>query len=132
MAVFQSDQQLYSVLQSVFERLTSETQNADRLAKSNMVIRMNFTDPAAQVTLDGRHPETEVFYGPTPGKANMEFSMAADLLHSIWMGEESTSQAFFSGQIETKGNFMKAMQLMDLFRECERVYPSVAAEHRLQ
>ena len=49
--------------------------------------------------------------------------MPADLLHSIWMGEESSSQAFFSGQIKTKGNFMKAMQLVDLFRECERVYP---------
>ncbi len=132
MAVFESDQQLYSVLQSVFERLSTQPQNADKLAKSNMVIRMNFTEPAAQVTLDGRHPRTEVVYGPTPGKANMEFSMAADLLHNIWMGEESSSQAFFSGQIKTKGNFMKAMQLIDLFREAERVYPSVAAEHRLQ
>ena len=66
----------------------------------------------------GATPATEVVYGPTPGKANMEFSMPADLLHSIWMGEESSSQAFFSGQIKTKGNFMKAMQLVDLFREC--------------
>jgi putative sterol carrier protein len=132
MAVFDSDQQLYTVLQSVFERLSAEPENADKLAKSNIVIRMNFTDPAAQVTLDGRHDATEVFYGPTPGNANMEFSMSADLLHNIWMGEESTSQAFFSGQIKTKGNFMKAMKLVDLFRECERVYPAVAAEHRLQ
>lgn len=132
MAVFQSDEQLYSVLQSVFEKLAAEPQNADQLAKTNMVIRMNFSNPTAQVTLDGRHDETEVFYGPTPGKANMEFSMPADLLHDIWMGEESTSQAFFSGRIKTKGNFMKAMQLVELFRECERVYPKVAAEHRLQ
>ncbi|MFN2201217.1 MAG: SCP2 sterol-binding domain-containing protein [Caldilineaceae bacterium] len=132
MAVFESDQQLYSVLQSVFDRLAAEPRNADKLAKTNLVLRMNFTDPAAQVMLDGRHPATEVFYGPTPGKANMEFSMSADLLHHIWMGDMSTSQAFFSGQIKTKGNFMKAMQLIELFRECERVYPAVAAEYDLQ
>jgi len=131
MAVYDSDQQLYSVLQSVFERLASEPANADQLAKTNMVIRMNFTEPTAQVTLDGRESETEVYYGPTSGKANMEFSMSADLLHNIWMGEESSSQAFFNGKIKTKGNFMKAMKLVDLFRECERVYPSVAAEYRL-
>lgn len=132
MAVFESDEQLYSVLQSVFERLAAEPGNAHRLAKTDVVIRMNFTEPAAQVTLDGRKPKTEVLFGPSADKANMEFSMPADLLHRIWMGEASSSQAFFSGQIKTKGNFMKAMQLVDLFRECERVYPAVAAEHRLQ
>lgn len=132
MAVYESDQQLYSVLQSVFERLAEEPRNAQKLAKSNLVIRMNFTEPAAVVTLDSRDRDLEVKYGPTQAKANMEFSMPADLLHSIWMGEESSSKAFFSGQIKTKGNFMKAMQLVDLFRECERVYPAVAQEHRLQ
>ena len=132
MAVFESDQQLYDVLQSVFERLAAETANVTEFSKNNLVIRMNFTDPAAQVLVDGRHPEMEVYYGTTPGKANMEFSLSADLLHSIWMGEASSSQAFFSGQIKTKGNFMKAMKLVDLFRECERVYPAVAAEYRLQ
>ena len=115
MAVYESDQQLYSVLQSVFERLASEPANADRLSKTNMVIRMNFTEPTAQVTVDGRQAEAAVHYGPTSGKANMEFSMSADLLHSIWMGEESSSQAFFNGKIKTKGNFMKAMKLLIYF-----------------
>ena len=36
--------------------------------------------------------------------------MPADLLHRIWMGEESASEAFFSGRIQTQGNFMKAMK----------------------
>jgi putative sterol carrier protein len=132
MSVFESDHQLYSVLQSVFERLAAEPANTDQLIQSDLVIRMNFTEPTAQVLVDGRRPELEVHYGPVPGKANMEFSMPADLLHRIWMGEASSSHAFFSGQIKTKGNFMKAMQLVDLFRECERVYPAVAAAHRLQ
>jgi hypothetical protein len=57
--------------------------------------------------------------------------MAADLLHYIWMGRESSTQSFFSGRIQTRGNIMKAMQLMELFRECERVYPTVAAQFNL-
>ena len=131
MPVFQSDQHLYSILQSVFDRLAEHPQNTDAFARSNLVIRMNFLGPSAEVLLDGRQPPMEVFYGPRPGSANMEFSMEADLLHRIWLGEESTSQAFFSGQIKTKGNFMKAMKLVDLFRECERVYPDIAAKHNL-
>jgi hypothetical protein len=131
MPVFATDEQLYSVLQSVFERLAANPKQLESFTRSNLVIRMNFTDPTAEVLLDGRQPPLEVFYGPRPGKANMEFTLPADLLHSIWLGEESSSQAFFSGRIKTRGNFMKAMQLMDLFREAERVYPAVAAEHNL-
>ncbi|HXF63875.1 MAG TPA: SCP2 sterol-binding domain-containing protein [Caldilineaceae bacterium] len=131
MPVFSSEEQLYTVLQSVFERLNANPKHIASFTRSNLVIRLNFTDPTAEVLLDGRQPPLEVFYGPRPGKANMEFTMPADLLHRIWLGEESTSQAFFSGRIKTKGNFMKALQLLDLFREAERVYPAVAAEHRL-
>jgi hypothetical protein len=131
MPVFTTDEQLYSVLQSVFARLAAHPKNIESFTRSNLVIRMNFTDPTAEVLLDGRQPPLEVFYGPRPGKANMEFTLPADLLHSIWLGEESSSQAFFSGRIKTRGNFMKAMQLIDLFREAERIYPAVAAEYNL-
>jgi hypothetical protein len=131
MAVFDSETQLYTVLQGVFDRLAAQPHQIEGFTRSNLVIRMNFVDPVAEVLLDGRQPPLEVFYGPRPGKANMEFTMPADLLHYIWMGQESTSQAFFSGRIKTKGNFLKAMQFLDLFREAERVYPTVAAEHGL-
>jgi hypothetical protein len=131
MPVFSSDEQLYTVLQGVFDRLATQPRHLETFTRSNLVIRMHFTEPAAEVLLDGRQPPLEVFYGPSPGRANMEFTMPADLLHKIWLGEESTSQAFFSGRIRTKGNFMKAMQLVDLFRAAERVYPAVAAEYDL-
>ena len=131
MAVFQSDQHLYTVLQSVFDRLTAQPQNIDAFSHSNLVIRMLFQNPSAEVLLDGRQPPMEVFYGPRPGAANMEFTMESDLLHRIWLGEESTSQAFFSGQISKKGNFMKAMKLVDLFRECERINPDIAVQYDL-
>ncbi len=132
MAVFESDAHLYNVLQSVFDRLAAHPRQIESFTHSNLVIRMTFTEPDAEVLLDGRQPPLEVFYGPRPGKANMEFSMPADLLHQIWLGRESTSQAFFSGRIKTKGNFLKAVQFLDLFREAERVYPAVAAEHGLE
>ncbi len=131
MAVFQSEEQLYKVLVSVFERIAEEPEHIQPFTTSNLVIRMSFTDPTAEVLLDGRQPPLEVFYGPRPGKANMEFTMHADLLHKIWLGSESASQAFFSGRIKTKGNVMKAVQLLALFRECERVYPAIAAQYKL-
>lgn len=131
MAIFHSDQHLYDVLQDVFATITQSPETIAPFTKSNLVIRMRTTEPEAEVLLDGRQPPLEVFYGPSPGKANLEIEMPADMLHNIWTGRQSASEAFFSGQIKTKGNLLKAMPLLDLFRECETVYANVAADHHL-
>jgi hypothetical protein len=131
MAVFSSEEQLYVVLQSVFERLKADPEKIAPFTHSNLVIRLTLSDPDAEVLLDGRQPPLEVFYGPRPGKANLEFSMPADLLHRIWMDEESTSAAFFSGRIKSKGSLLRATHFIDLFRHVEEIYPAIAAQHQL-
>jgi len=130
-AIFQSDEQLYALLQDLFVAVTAVPANIESFTQSNLVIRMQTQNPAAEILLDGRQPPLEVFYGQRPGKANLEVTMEADLLHNIWSGKQSASEAFFSGRIKTKGNLLKAMQLLDLFRECEAVYPAVATKHGL-
>ena len=131
MAVFASEEQLYTVLHTVFEKLSVEPEKLAPFTSSNLVIRLHLTDPNAEVLLDGRQPPLEVFYGPRPGQANLEFTMPADLLHRIWMDEESTSAAFFSGRIKSKGSLLRATHLVDLFRHVEAIYPAIAAEYGL-
>lgn len=131
MPIFTDDQHLYTVLQRVFAELAAAPGQFDAFTRSNLVIRMTFSAPTAEVLLDGRQPPLEVFYGPRPGKANLELAMPADLLHTIWIGEESAGAAFFGGRIKSKGNLTQATHLIALFREAERVYPAVAAAHGL-
>jgi putative sterol carrier protein len=131
MAIFQSAQQLYTVLQEVFSAVAANPANITAFTHSNLVIRMKTENPMAEVLLDGRQPPLEVFYGERPGKANIEITLPADLLHAIWLDQTSASEAFFSGKIKTKGNLLKAMHLIELFRECERVYSAIAASHGL-
>ena len=85
----------------------------------------------AEILLDGRQPPLEVFFGERPGRANLEISLEADLLHAMWLGVESTQQAFLTGRIRTRGNLLKAMQLVELFAEAERIYPAVAQQYGL-
>ena len=131
MAIFQSAEHFYTTMQMVFERISADPTSIEPFTRSNLVIRIHTTMPNAEILLDGRQPPLEVFYGPRPGKANLEITLPADLLHEIWLNQESASQAFFSGRVKTKGNSMKAMQLIELFRECERVYPEIVATKRL-
>jgi len=129
--VYRDAGHFYAVMGELFERVRAEPENVEGIARSNLVIRIRTTTPDAEILVDGRQPPLEVFFGTRPGAANVEIEVAADLLHRIWLGLESTRDAFFSGRIRTRGNMLKMMKLTELFYECERVYPAIARAHGL-
>lgn len=131
MAVYANPEQFYAVMKEVFDFVVQHPQHIDSFTRSNLVIRMRTTQPEAEILLDGRQPPLQVFFGPTPGLANLEISLSADLLHAMWLGKESTHKAFFTGRIRTSGNLLKAMQLGDVFQEAERIYPTIAHKYGL-
>jgi hypothetical protein len=131
MTVFADQEQFYAVMQEVFDYVVRHPQHTETFTRSNLVIRMRTTEPDAEILLDGRQPPLEVFFGPTPGLANLEVAMPADLLHALWLGKESTHKAFYTGRIRTSGNLLKAMQLGEVFQEAERIYPTVARKYGL-
>lgn len=130
MPVYATADEFYIVLKQVFARVNQKPEHIETFTSSNLVIRMRFSGPEAEVLLDGRQPPLEVFFGPRPGNADLEMVMAADLLHQIWLGQAKLKEAFFGGQIQTKGNILRAMKLTDLFREAETAYPLVLAQMR--
>ena len=131
MAVYQSTEQFYAVMKDVFDGVMQHPDHIESFTRSNLVIRMSTTDPDAEILLDGRQPPLEVFFGARPGRANLEIRLEADLLHAMWLGIESTQQAFLTGRIRTRGNLLKAMQLVELFAEAERIYPDVEQQYGL-
>ena len=131
MAVYANAEQFYAVMKEVFDFVVQHPQHIDSFTRSNLVIRMRTTQPEAEILLDGRQPPLQVFFGSSPGLANLEISLSADLLHAMWLRKESTHKAFFTGRIRTNGNLLKAMQLGDVFQEAERIYPTVARKYGL-
>lgn len=131
MAVYESTEQFYAIMKDVFERVMQHPDSIESFTRSNLVVRMNTTDPEAEILLDGRQPPLGIYFGERPGRANLEITLTADLLHAMWLGSESTQQAFLSGRVRTRGNLLKAMQLIDLFAAAERIYPAVARQYGL-
>ena len=122
MPVYADAEQLYAVLRRVFDTVKEDPDAIESFTSSNLVIRLRLTEPDAEVLLDGRQPPLEIFLGPRPGKADLELTMAADILHEVWSGQRKLKDLFFGGQIQTSGNVFSAMKLVDLFREAERAY----------
>ena len=131
MAVYESTEQFYAIMKDVFEQVMQQPDSIESFTRSNLVVRMNTTDPEAEILLDGRQPPLGIYFGERPGRANLEITLTADLLHAMWLGSESTQQAFLSGRVRTRGNLLKAMQLIDLFAAAERIYPAVARQYGL-
>lgn len=125
MPEFASSEQLYQRLRAVFDMLMAQPERVESYTRSNLVVRLHLEEPHAEVLLDGRQPPLEVFYGPRPGRADLEVRMGADLLHAIWLGEENFTSALFQKRIETTGNFMRATPFVDLFHACQAIYPEV-------
>lgn len=129
MPFYQSTADLYSAIGALFDRVTAETDAMHQFSQTHLVIRITFSDVDGEILLDARQPA--VFFGKRPGRGDLELTMPADLLHRIWLGEESLRAAFFGGQIQSKGNLFRAMPLTELFRTCESFYPQILHEKGL-
>ena len=131
--VFESTEQLYAVMKDLFDYMSANPENIKEFLKAKMVVRINFTDPDGIITIDGRKPPMEAFFGPMPGKADFEVSLPADLLHEIWTGRASLSKNFMAGNIKTKGNLFKALsKLENLFHGAEDAYPQFIEKYGLE
>ena len=118
----------YDVMTELFQRLANKPGATDDFARSRLVIHINVTEPQAFIGLNARTHPIGFHFEADGARPDISLFMTADLLHQVWLGKVRLRDAFFGGQIKTKGAIFKAMQLAPLFREAEALYPTVLAE----
>jgi len=123
MSTFQNEEQFYQVVRMATERLAEIPERTASFSHSNLVLRICLTNPTAELLLDGRQPPLEVFYGKSPGEANITLTLEADLLHELWLGKQDLRQMLFNGQIQTTGNLLRAVPIIDMLTAFQEVYP---------
>jgi len=128
MAVFAASDDFYAVMQTIFERLIADPTATQDFQSRKMMVRIKGTNPAVELLLNGKTTPIQVSFGPQPGRADLELVIAVDLLHGILTDQESLRAAFMSGRMKVTGNVFRAMQLADLFRKIEAIYPQVMHE----
>lgn len=128
MAIFASSDDFYAVMQDIFDRLIADPSATKDFQSRKMVVRIKGSDPEVELLLNGKTDPIEVSTGPQPGRADLELSLPVDLLHGILTDQESLKTAFMDGRLKVTGNVFRAMQLADLFRKIEAIYPQVMQE----
>ncbi len=131
MSFYPDAQTLRNVMQEVFDRLNATPGAADDFVKHHMVVGLYLDNPKVYLGLDGRRKPVALSYTPDGTKPDLAIRLDADLLHDILLGKVRLRDAYFGGQIKTKGSVFKAMKLADLFRQAEKLYPDVLKDQGL-
>jgi putative sterol carrier protein len=129
MSVFKDSEQLYAAMKLLFTRLDQEhPQAASLIMGARLIARLKISDPAAEVTINGRRHPPEATYGPSPLHPEVEIGLSAETFHRILLGELGMTQAAGSGKIKIRGPVWKAFVLQDAFRGGQTIYPQVLKE----
>ena len=131
MPFYQNSESLHDTVQVLFERLRNTPGATDEFARSGLLLHIHLTDPDVFISLNGRGRPIGFAFQPDGKHPDLELMLQADVLHSVWLGRTRLRDAFFGGQIKTKGSVFKAMQLAPLFRQAEALYPIILQEQGL-
>jgi putative sterol carrier protein len=116
----------------LFSRLSQDPEATRAFQQSKMLVQFQFSDPALEAWVDGKHNPIAVSMGPQAARPDLALRMPADVLHDVWLGRTRLRDAFFSGQIKVSGNMFRALKLEDLFRRAEALYPVVLEDQGYQ
>jgi hypothetical protein len=132
MPFYKNDEQIYTVMQALFEKMRKMNPNpVDALASSRMVIRIKLANPNAQITINGRRRPVTIDYGSINGRVDMEILMKAETLHLIMLDEYSIKQGFSNGEVKVNGPIWRALSFADVFQKGRTYYSEVLQDQGL-
>jgi 2-oxoisovalerate dehydrogenase E1 component len=125
MPVFQSTEELYQVMGTLFERLKAEPTIANPLLEGELVVRFRWQKPEGEATVDLRRGPIAYTFGPSDLPADVEMIQSADVAHQFWLGRLNVAQAIATRQVIAKGSVPKALKLLPAIRPAFALYPEV-------
>ncbi len=129
MAVFESGKKFKDVLGGFFNLLGDTPLIADKLLKSDLIIRFNYTDPDCVLVIDCSGDKIDVRPGDTETKAIVEMKMKTDIAHKFWYGKVNLTMALARRQMVAKGPVPKILKLLPAIKPSYAMYPKYLDEN---
>ncbi len=128
MAVYQSDEQFYTAMQQLFERMRLQEPNPiDQLAVNKLLVRLSFTEPKAVILVNGRKTPVSIQYGSAsaPLLPDIDAQMSADIFHAILMQKISLKHALAVRKMKVSGMLWKTNSLGAILDHGRLLYPGI-------
>ena len=127
MAIFNSTEELYVVMEALWNWIKSNDEISSELLKSKLIVRFVYKNPDGNLTIDGSDgKELRVTSGDCDLKPDVIMQMQSDLAHQFWLGKVNVPVALVSGKIVSRGPVNKALALLPVVKPAWQIYPSIA------
>jgi putative sterol carrier protein len=131
MPFYPDSETLYGALTELFNRTLADPAGQKELQGSGMVFRLDLSDPAAIVTINGKARPVALQWGPDGRRADLVIHAPGDVLHQVCLKEVRLRDAFFGGKMKVDGSTFRALRLEGLFHVLQAQYPQVLRDRGL-
>jgi putative sterol carrier protein len=132
MPFYNSSQQFYATAQTLFDQVKAEyPQAAEDIRKARLLIRFQCSEPDAVIVINGRKEPPTVTYGENQFRPEVDVTLTTDTLHDILLGELGLAKALKTKELKVKGPARKVLAVVDLFHQCQVIYPRILREQGL-
>jgi len=127
MGMFSSDKELYDIMGTFMQGASTHPEMGPKIRDSRIVIRFEYSDPEATITVDAKNPDDDkyfrVLFGPSDLKADVVMTMSADIAHRFWLGKVNLTAALTRGQMKAVGPISQIMKLLPAIKPAYSIYP---------
>jgi hypothetical protein len=129
MDAYTDSQQLNNHLHLLFNKIIAQENGAiQSLSASRIVIKIQCTQPAAEITIDGRRHPVHIEFGRSTTRPDLNVTLPAEMLHWILLKQIPLRKALGSGQLKVQGPILRMVVLEEIFHLGQSVYPEVLNE----
>jgi hypothetical protein len=95
--------ELYDALHDVFRTADAHPVAGPALRSAGLVLRTDYTDPEASMTVILRQPQLRVVLGDSEQVPDLRLAMTGDQADAFWRGDLSIALAISRGEVALKG-----------------------------
>ena len=128
MPTFRDTDHMYRVLGAFFERVAAQKEIADAMLAGSFVLRMSYSNPDGQITIDLREPTLTWTFGPSDLEPELELIQSGDVAHQFWLGRLNITGAIATRKVVARGPVAKALKLLPALKPAYPLYAQVLAE----
>jgi hypothetical protein len=123
MGYFQDAGHLKNVLGDFFKLLAADATVGPKLLASKMIIKFNYREPDASITIDLTGEAAVFSFDDLTKKPTVEMSMKAETAHKFWLGEVNLVIALARREITAKGPVPQILKLLPIIKPAYKLYP---------
>ena len=135
MPAFESKEQFQNVFNKFWVKARENSEVMEKLAKSQVVVRFDMTEPEIHMTINFRDPGPDGEVGTLTYDADVEPEIAvwskSETSNKFWQGKLNATVALARGKVKLDGSLAKALGLLSKIKPLYVIFPEVLKEEGL-